>query len=153
LIYRPNVFPIPLPPLRNREGDVSLVVHFLAARYAARVGVRIASVGKATLERLSRYSWPGNFRELENGPALDIAPEVFTSALARAVNAGQPTRLVPKGQGRRQQALDRHGRSKAWNLARETTFWPLLKSPVGSLMARAALRKSWTSTPICSAAE
>ena len=105
LYYRLNVFPIPLPPLRDRAGDVPLLVHFLAARFAARVGVRIESVGKATMERLSRYSWPGNVRELENvleravilsnGPTLEIDPEVFASAAAtRSTNAGP---LTPSG--------------------------------------------------------
>jgi len=92
LFYRLNVFPIPLPPLRNREGDVPLLVHFLVDRFAARTGVRITSVGKATMERLNRYSWPGNIRELENvleraiilsnGPMLEIDPEVFASPTA-----------------------------------------------------------------------
>src|SRR5262249_62155324 len=84
-----------------RGGDVAWVVQLLVARFAARVGVRIESVGKATMERLSRYSWPGNIRELENvleraiilsnGPTLEIDPEVFASAAARAANAGPPT--------------------------------------------------------------
>jgi transcriptional regulator with GAF, ATPase, and Fis domain len=101
LYYRLNVFPIAIPSLRDREGDVPLLVHFLVARFAARVGVRIESVSKATMERLIRYSWPGNIRELENvleraiiqsgGPTLEIDSEVFTSAAARAANAGLPT--------------------------------------------------------------
>src|SRR5437867_9660247 len=102
LYYRLNVFPIPLPPLRDRVGDVPLLVNFLVGRFAARVGLRIDSVGKATMERLSHYSWPGNVRELENvleravilsnGPTLEIDPEVLASATAaRAANAAPPT--------------------------------------------------------------
>ena len=101
LFYRLNVFPIALPPLRDREGDVPLLVHLLVTRFAARVGVRIESVGKATLERLNRYSWPGNIRELENvleravilsnGPTLEIDPEVFASTPAdRPPDANPP---------------------------------------------------------------
>ncbi|QEH35222.1 Formate hydrogenlyase transcriptional activator [Aquisphaera giovannonii] len=110
LFYRLNVFPIPLPPLRDREGDVPLLVHLLVSRFAARVGVRIESVGKATLERLSRYSWPGNIRELENvleravilsnGPTLEIDPEVFASMPAdRPPGANPPRPPGPEGEG------------------------------------------------------
>ncbi len=102
LYYRLNVFPISLPPLRDRAGDVPILVQFLVARFAARVGVRIESVERATMERLDRYSWPGNVRELENvleravilsnGPTLEIDPEVFASATSvRSASAGPPT--------------------------------------------------------------
>jgi transcriptional regulator with GAF, ATPase, and Fis domain len=90
LFYRLNVFPIAMPPLRDRQGDVPLLVQSLVARFAGRVGVRIESIGKETMERLNRYPWPGNIRELENvleravilsnGPVLEIDPEVFASA-------------------------------------------------------------------------
>ncbi|WP_254054121.1 sigma 54-interacting transcriptional regulator [Singulisphaera sp. GP187] len=103
LFYRLNVFPIALPPLRDREGDVRLLVHFLVTRFAARVGVRIESVGKASLERLNRYSWPGNIRELENvleravilsrGPTLEIDPKVFASTPADRPPDANPPRL------------------------------------------------------------
>jgi formate hydrogenlyase transcriptional activator len=109
LYYRLNVFPIALPPLRARVGDVPLLAHFLVARFAARTGVRIESVSKATMERLSRYSWPGNVRELENvleraiilsnGPTLEIDPEVFASTTAaRSVIAGPPTPSASEGE-------------------------------------------------------
>jgi formate hydrogenlyase transcriptional activator len=97
LYYRLNVFPIDLPPLRDRAGDVPLLAHYLVTRFAARIGVRIESIGKATMDRLSRYAWPGNIRELENileravilsnGPTLEIDPDVFASATSvRSVN-------------------------------------------------------------------
>jgi transcriptional regulator with GAF, ATPase, and Fis domain len=101
LFYRLNVFPIALPPPRDRQGDVLLLVHLLVARFAARVGVRIESVGGATLEQLVRYSWPGNIRELENvleravilsnGPTLEIDPDVFPTATAEPTPGAEPS--------------------------------------------------------------
>ncbi|MCI0638439.1 MAG: sigma 54-interacting transcriptional regulator [Gemmataceae bacterium] len=90
LFYRLNVFPIALPPLRDRTGDLPLLVQFLVAKFGARVGRVIEAIEKATMERLESYRWPGNIRELENileraiiltnGPTLVIDPEVFGSS-------------------------------------------------------------------------
>jgi PAS domain S-box-containing protein len=110
LYYRLNVFPIALPPLRDRAGDVPLLVQFLVARFAARIGVRIKAIGKGTMERLCRYSWPGNIRELENvleravilsnGPTLEIDPEVFAAAAAeRAAHVGRGMTQGPEADG------------------------------------------------------
>jgi len=66
LYYRLNVFPIHIPPLRDRAGDIPLLVEYLTARYAAKVGKRIASVSRQTMQLLTGYGWPGNVRELQN---------------------------------------------------------------------------------------
>ncbi len=66
LYYRLNVFPIELPPLRNRTGDMPMLVHFLVNKFAMRIGKRIESVSQMAMERLLAYPWPGNIRELEN---------------------------------------------------------------------------------------
>jgi DNA-binding NtrC family response regulator len=66
LYYRLNVFPISVPPLRDRIEDVpELARHFLA-RFAAEEGRRVTSISGQALDLLTRYSWPGNVRQLEN---------------------------------------------------------------------------------------
>jgi formate hydrogenlyase transcriptional activator len=66
LYYRLHVFPIHLPPLRDRAQDIPLLVHFLVNKFMARIGKRIDSVSERTMEQLLAYRWPGNIRELEN---------------------------------------------------------------------------------------
>src|SRR5439155_26461678 len=66
LFYRLNVFPLSLPPLRERTGDVSLLVKFLVGKFGPRVGRRIEEIDQATMSALAKYPWPGNVRELEN---------------------------------------------------------------------------------------
>jgi formate hydrogenlyase transcriptional activator len=66
LYYRLNVFPIDVPPLRDRRQDIPLLVHYFANKYARRMGKQIESIPKETMDALSRYSWPGNIRELQN---------------------------------------------------------------------------------------
>jgi len=66
LFYRIHVFPITVPPLRERRGDIPLLVRFLVSFIAARLGKRIDGIASATMEQLVDYPWPGNVRELKN---------------------------------------------------------------------------------------
>jgi formate hydrogenlyase transcriptional activator len=82
LYYRLNVFPINVPPLRERPEDIPLLVHFFANKFAQQMKRRIESVPKETMAALVNYHWPGNIRELQNlvergvilsrGPSLEI---------------------------------------------------------------------------------
>jgi len=66
LFYRLNVFPIEVPPLRQRKEDIPLLVEYFVDRYASKAGKKITGISKKSLERLQSYSWPGNIRELQN---------------------------------------------------------------------------------------
>ena len=66
LFYRLNVFPILVPPLRERKDDIPLLVEYLIERYAAKAGKKIKNVQKKTMELFHAYDWPGNIRELQN---------------------------------------------------------------------------------------
>jgi predicted ATPase/GAF domain-containing protein len=66
LFYRLNVFPIDMPPLRERRDDILMLVEYFVKRYATRAGKNIRSIDKKTLEIFQSYDWPGNIRELQN---------------------------------------------------------------------------------------
>ena len=66
LFYRLNVFPIVIPPLRERTGDIPLLVGYFAQKHAARMNKKIQTIPTKTMEALCSYRWPGNVRELEN---------------------------------------------------------------------------------------
>jgi transcriptional regulator with GAF, ATPase, and Fis domain len=66
LFYRLNVFPIEVPPLRERKEDILMLVQYFVQRYATRAGKNIHSIDKKTLDLLQSYEWPGNIRELQN---------------------------------------------------------------------------------------
>jgi PAS domain S-box-containing protein len=96
LYYRLNVFPVEMPPLRERKEDIPLLVEYFIDRFASRAGKRIRRIDRETLARLTSYSWPGNIRELQNVIERSIIvcdTECFTvdeSWLSRA--ASQPDR-------------------------------------------------------------
>jgi formate hydrogenlyase transcriptional activator len=66
LYYRLSVFPIQMPPLRDRTEDIPLLVDYLTRRYTTKVGKRITYVSRKTIDLLTGYDWPGNIRELQN---------------------------------------------------------------------------------------
>jgi transcriptional regulator with GAF, ATPase, and Fis domain len=66
LYYRMNVFPIYVPPLRERRADIPLLAHFFLQSYATKMGKSFGRIAEDQMDKLTRYDWPGNVRELEN---------------------------------------------------------------------------------------
>jgi transcriptional regulator with GAF, ATPase, and Fis domain len=66
LFYRLNVFPVDIPPLRERNEDIPVLVEYFVDRYASKAGKKIRTISKDSMELLRSYPWPGNIRELQN---------------------------------------------------------------------------------------
>ena len=66
LFYRLNVFPIQIPPLRDRKDDIPMLVQYLIERYSKRAGKKFRNISNKSLAVLQEYEWPGNIRELQN---------------------------------------------------------------------------------------
>jgi formate hydrogenlyase transcriptional activator len=103
LYYRLNVFPVEVPPLRDRPGDVPLLVSHFVHYYARRLGRTIETVPEEAMEALLRYSWPGNIRELQNlieravllssGTVLQVPLEYLRNRTAQVAHRG-PSRTL-----------------------------------------------------------
>jgi formate hydrogenlyase transcriptional activator len=88
LYYRLNVFPLEVPPLRERGADIPQLAMFFLSRYSRNLGKRMEGVSAAATERFSSYSWPGNVRELQNvieravilspGPLLEVDTDLMS---------------------------------------------------------------------------
>jgi DNA-binding NtrC family response regulator len=103
LYYRLHVFPLTVPSLRERRGDIPLLVRFFTQRYARKMNRTIEEIPSAALDALTRYDWPGNIRELQNlversvilspGRVLQIAPpDAVPASPATAHSDGDPER-------------------------------------------------------------
>ena len=89
LYYRLNIFPITVPPLRQRKADIRVMVETFIERYARKLGKQITTIKQETMEALQEYPWPGNVRELENiieravilcpGPIFQLADKLEIS--------------------------------------------------------------------------
>ena len=101
LYYRLNVFPMEMPPLRERKEDIHLLVEYFIDRYASKAGKKIRAINRATLDRLKAYAWPGNIRELQNVIERSVIlceTENFTvdeSWLSRKLDTSEQTGSTP----------------------------------------------------------
>jgi len=93
LFYRLNVFPIQLPPLRERLADISLLVGYLIDRYAQKAGKKIRNIDKKTMELFHAYDWPGNIRELQNVVERAV---ILSEGETFFVDEAWLTRVTPK---------------------------------------------------------
>jgi formate hydrogenlyase transcriptional activator len=95
LYYRLNVFPVEIPPLRDRPEDIPLLVHYFVSRAAAKIGRRITRIPSEGMRQLVAYPWPGNVRELEHvieravilSPGLELAASPELQALPSSARA------------------------------------------------------------------
>jgi transcriptional regulator with GAF, ATPase, and Fis domain len=98
LFYRLNVFPIEIPPLRERSEDIPLLVEYFIDRYARKAGKSFQTLNKRSLDLLQSYPWPGNIRELQNvieRSVIVCETETFSvdeSWLSRRPSAADPAR-------------------------------------------------------------
>ena len=100
LFYRLNVFPIEIPPLRDRREDIPLLVHYFVSRHSRQMQKRIKSVPKRAMEALVNADWPGNIRQLENfiercviftqGDELNVLQGELTKASGRTAVSAAP---------------------------------------------------------------
>jgi formate hydrogenlyase transcriptional activator len=99
LFYRLNVFPIHVPPLRNRREDIPMLVEYFVKRHAEKAGKRISKIDKSTLKLCQSYDWPGNIRELQN--IIERSIILCTADTFRIDEAwlsnGNATRRTPSG--------------------------------------------------------
>ena len=109
LFYRLNVFPLELPPLRNRRSDIPQLVSFFLQRFATKFGRKIEATQKETMDLLMDYPWPGNIRELQNiieravvlgeGPILHVdpafLPRTYVARDLRETSPVVPIRVDP----------------------------------------------------------
>jgi formate hydrogenlyase transcriptional activator len=94
LFYRLNVFPVEVPPLRERRSDISKLAMFFVFHYSKKLGKNIEGISQDTMDRISGYSWPGNVRELQNiieravilcqQPILELNPDLAPISAAES---------------------------------------------------------------------
>ena len=129
LLYRLNVFPIHVPPLRERRSDISLLAGFFTANLARKLGKPVKGFNARSMDRLVQYSWPGNVRELQNvveraailspGPVLDLEGSLLTTDSHSPLGHSPESPIASAGRGN-QERLQEVERSHIISILRTT---------------------------------
>ena len=137
LYYRVNVFPIHVPPLRERPDDIPLLVQHFVEQATRRMRKTIDTIPSATVDALMQYRWPGNIRELEN--VIERAVILSPGPLLRLSPKDLKSRVMPGQQIDRHQTLEEVERNHILKTLKETRW--VLSGPSGAA-ARLGLNRS-----------
>jgi len=128
LYYRLNVFPIQVPPLRERPGDIPLLARYFVQQAARRMFKTIDTIQSETMEALIHYRWPGNIRELEN--VIERAVILSPGPVLRLSRRDLKSRITPDQNTDRHQTLEEVERNHILNTLKETRW--VLSGPSGA---------------------
>jgi formate hydrogenlyase transcriptional activator len=130
LFYRLNVFPIRVPPLRERREDISTLVSYFVLQFSRHMNKRIESIASETMSALCNYHWPGNIRELQNvleravilssGPVLRVSLSDLSAA--GGLNSKQSHTAKPENQGDLRHLLEETERQRILEVLDETRW-------------------------------
>jgi formate hydrogenlyase transcriptional activator len=140
LFYRLNVFPIRIPPLRERPEDIPLLVRHFVQQFSRRNNRGIESIPSETMEALVAYHWPGNIRELQN--VIERAVIVTKGSVLKVPTAGLKSRPAPKPTPKRSALRDVLGEAERQQILRalEESEW-IVAGPNGAA-ARLGMKRS-----------
>jgi len=137
LFYRLNIFPIHVPPLRERPEDIPLLVRHFAQHFARRMNRVIDKIPSETMETLVRHSWPGNIRELQN--VIEHSVILSPGPVLRVPLAGLQSHSVPNQEGTRRRTLEEAEREHILSTVKETKW--VISGPHGAA-ARLGMNRS-----------
>jgi len=128
LYYRLNVFPITIPPLRERPGDIPLLVRHFVQQASGRMNKSIDRIPSEIMDALTEYQWPGNIRELEN--VIERAVILSPGSILRVPIRDLHTRIAPGNNHERNQTLEEVERTHILTTLKETRW--ILSGPRGA---------------------
>jgi formate hydrogenlyase transcriptional activator len=137
LFYRLNIFPIHVPPLRERREDIPLLVRHFVRHYARRMNRVIDTIPSETMETLIQHSWPGNIRELQN--LIEHSVIVSPGPVLHTPLAGLQSHRVPNQEGTRHRTLEEAEREHILSTLKETKW--VISGPRGAA-ARLEMNRS-----------